>query len=323
MPLIVRLPDGRQAGEVAAGLVELVDLYPTLVDLSNLPQPAHALEGASLRPLLDDPDLRWKAAVFSESILEGFHGRTLRTPRYRYTEWTPVEAPGTEPERELYDHENDPFEYENLASDPAHRALVDELSEHLSRRVAGGAAGVGLTPRPFCRWPEPGRTVGTAAAAVGARPVVGKNRFAFDGFWPSSERPHRASQFYLEEVLTQACRRHSSGSPCTSGTRHASCPRARQRWAPRRRDLRRRRGARSLAHGSRPYVAGFIFHPNRGGALIAIDRIRRWLAHVNVPRGVDHEDVDFEAGVRELVGLDAPMAPAKVDGSYPIPSSRA
>ena len=131
VPLIVRLPDGRQAGEVAAGLVELVDLYPTLVELSNLPQPAHALEGTSLRPLLDDPDLRWKSAAFSESILEGFHGRTLRTPRYRYTEWTPVEAPGTEPERELYDHENDPFEYENLASDPAHRALVDELSEHL------------------------------------------------------------------------------------------------------------------------------------------------------------------------------------------------
>ena len=131
VPLIVRLPDGRQAGEVAAGLVELVDLYPTLVDLSNLPQPAHALEGASFRPLLDDPDLRWKSAVFSESILEGFHGRTLRTPRYRYTEWTPVEAPENEPERELYDHQEDPFEYENLAPHPAHRALIDELSERL------------------------------------------------------------------------------------------------------------------------------------------------------------------------------------------------
>lgn len=72
-----------------------------------------------------------------------------------------------------------------------------------------------------------------------------------------------------------------------------------------------------------PTWMNFIFHPNRGGALIAIDGIRRWLAHVNVPRGVDHKDVDFEAGVLELVGLDAPMAPAKVDGSYPIPSSRA
>ena len=130
VPLIVRLPDGRQAGEVA-GLVELVDLYPTLVELANLPQPAHALEGTSLRPLLDDPDLPWKSAAFSESVLEGFHGRTLRTARYRYTEWTPVDAPETEPDRELYDHDEDPFEYDNLASDPAHRSLIDALSEQL------------------------------------------------------------------------------------------------------------------------------------------------------------------------------------------------
>ncbi|MYJ24782.1 MAG: sulfatase-like hydrolase/transferase, partial [Holophagales bacterium] len=41
VPLLVRLPGGGQAGEVAAGLVELVDLYPTLVELCNLPAPAH------------------------------------------------------------------------------------------------------------------------------------------------------------------------------------------------------------------------------------------------------------------------------------------
>ena len=131
VPLIVRLPDGRQAGAVAAGLVELVDLYPTLIEFSHLPQPAHALEGTSLRPLLDDPGRRWKSAAFSESVLEGFHGRTLRTARYRYTEWTPVEAPESAPERELYDHDGDPFEYNNLATEPAHRALVDELSQRL------------------------------------------------------------------------------------------------------------------------------------------------------------------------------------------------
>ena len=83
VPLIVRLPDGRQAGEVAGGLVELVDLYATLVELCNLPKPAHELEGTSFRPLLDDPDLPWKSAAFSETKREGFHGRTLRTQRYR------------------------------------------------------------------------------------------------------------------------------------------------------------------------------------------------------------------------------------------------
>ena len=131
VPLIVRLPGGRQAGEVAGGLVELVDLYPTLVELCNLPKPAHELEGTSFRPLLDDPDLPWKSAAFSESKREGFHGRTLRTQRYRYTEWTPLAATSGETQRELYDLEQDPFEYENLALDPGRRAVVEELSRRL------------------------------------------------------------------------------------------------------------------------------------------------------------------------------------------------
>lgn len=131
VPLIVRLPDGRNAGQVAAGLVELVDLYPTLVDLARLPSPAHALEGTSFKPLLENPDRDWKSAAFSESRREGFHGRTLREKRYRYTEWTPL--PGTDGEtmRELYDLDEDPFEYDNLAANAAHDAVVAELSRRL------------------------------------------------------------------------------------------------------------------------------------------------------------------------------------------------
>ena len=131
VPLIVRLPDGRNAGQVAAGLVELVDLYPTLIDLARLPNPAHALEGTSFKPLLEDPGRDWKSAAFSEYKREGFHGRTLREKRYRYTEWTPL--PGTDGEtmRELYDLEEDPFEYDNLAANAAHDTLVAELSRRL------------------------------------------------------------------------------------------------------------------------------------------------------------------------------------------------
>jgi arylsulfatase A-like enzyme len=131
VPLIVRLPDGRRAGEVTTGLVELVDLYPTLTDLANLPDPAHELEGTSFRPLLENPDLPWKSAVFSESRLEGYHGRTLRTKRYRYTEWTPLPQTDGETERELYAVVEDPFEHDNLAEDPAHRNTVDALSRRL------------------------------------------------------------------------------------------------------------------------------------------------------------------------------------------------
>ena len=83
------------------------------------------------QPLLDDPDRPWKSAAFSESKREGFHGRTLRTQRYRYTEWAPLAATSGETQRELYDLEEDPFEYENLALDPGRRAVVEELSRQL------------------------------------------------------------------------------------------------------------------------------------------------------------------------------------------------
>ena len=134
VPLIVRLPDGRNAGRAASGLVELVDLYPTLVDLAGLPNPEHELEGTSFGTLLNDPTRPWKSAAFSESRREGFHGRTLRAERYRYTEWTPLPGTPGETMRELYDLEEDPFEQDNLAARATHGEVVAELS----RRLAAG-----------------------------------------------------------------------------------------------------------------------------------------------------------------------------------------
>jgi uncharacterized sulfatase len=145
VPLIVRLPVGRGAGSVSEGIVELVDLYPTLIDLASLPDPAHDLEGSSFVPLLDAPDSPWKSAAFSQSRRmvgsgstnsplineEGYDGQTIRTARYRYTQWTPLDG-----ERdilvELYDLTQDPMEYNNLKDDPAHADLVAELSARLA-----------------------------------------------------------------------------------------------------------------------------------------------------------------------------------------------
>ncbi len=150
VPLIVRLPDGRGAGSVSEGIVELVDLYPTLIDLASLPNPAHDLEGSSFEALLDDPGSPWKSAAFSQSRRmvgsgstnsplineEGYDGQSIRTARYRYTQWMPLDG-----ERdilvELYDLEQDPMEYNNLKDDPAHADLVAELSARLDRGWQG------------------------------------------------------------------------------------------------------------------------------------------------------------------------------------------
>ena len=145
VPLIVRLPDGTGAGTVSEGIVELVDLYPTLIELAALPQPTHALEGASFVPLLKEPEQEWKSAAFSQSRRmigsgstnnpamneEGYDGRTIRTARYRYTEWTPLE-PERDTLAELYDLEQDPMEYNNLINNSAYTDLAEELSGRLA-----------------------------------------------------------------------------------------------------------------------------------------------------------------------------------------------
>lgn len=127
VPLLVSLPGMRTAGQRSRALVELVDLYPTLASLCSLPLPAH-LEGTSFAPLLEKPDQPWKQAVFSQYLRTGkplSMGRSIRTPNWRYTEWSDLmgKLVGTE----LYEAS----EAQNLANDPRHAALVKELAGQL------------------------------------------------------------------------------------------------------------------------------------------------------------------------------------------------
>jgi arylsulfatase A-like enzyme len=128
-PLIVSAP-GKKAGGKATGLVEFVDIYPTVVELCGLP-PAGAVDGLSFAPLFDKPEQMWKRAAFSqyERKVEGLGmamGRSVRTSRYRYTEWR---VPDTDfIARELYDHETDDEENVNVAGRPDRAATVEELS---------------------------------------------------------------------------------------------------------------------------------------------------------------------------------------------------
>ncbi|MEM1070362.1 MAG: sulfatase [Planctomycetota bacterium] len=65
VPLIIRTPDMEARGSTTDALVELVDIFPTLCDLASIDSPDH-LEGHSFTALLDDPDLKWKQAAFSQ-----------------------------------------------------------------------------------------------------------------------------------------------------------------------------------------------------------------------------------------------------------------
>ncbi|MBL8222230.1 MAG: sulfatase, partial [Bryobacterales bacterium] len=109
-PLIIAAP-GKKRGESCPRLVEWVDFYPTLADLCGLPKKA-GLDGESARPLLENPQRKWKKAAYTIVRHQGVIGRSVRTDRYRYTEW------GSPDVAELYDHEMDPKEYRNLAKDP-------------------------------------------------------------------------------------------------------------------------------------------------------------------------------------------------------------
>jgi len=129
-PLIIVTPDmkGRGVcGKGCPGIVELVDLFGTLTDLCGLPAPA-GLEGRSFRRLLAAPSAPGKKAAFTVVRRGGVLGRSVRTDRWRYTEWD-----GGKEGAELYDHQKDPGEYRNLARDPARRETIAALAKLLRR----------------------------------------------------------------------------------------------------------------------------------------------------------------------------------------------
>ncbi len=131
-PLIVSAPGQKAAGRPTEALTEFVDIYPTLAALAGLPPP-EGLEGLSLAPLMDDPATPWKSAAFSQYPRgRNRMGYSMRTDRYRYTEWVEKAAAGeTLLARELYDHEQDPGENVNIAGYEEHATLIEELSAKL------------------------------------------------------------------------------------------------------------------------------------------------------------------------------------------------
>ena len=124
VPLLIAGP-GIRSGQPCKEPASLIDLYPTLVELCNLPKAKH-LEGVSLVPQLRDPKKARRQPAITSSY---FGNHSIRSRDWRLI----VYEDGA---KELYDHRNDPDEFRNLANDPAHKAAVDELTKWLPKNAA-------------------------------------------------------------------------------------------------------------------------------------------------------------------------------------------
>jgi len=154
VPMLVVSP-GHSKGVAAPAPVAHIDLFPTLTELCGIRDPAASGRGWALtqvqraNPAAGGKGKKAKAAATAavspapsgEPIAPRYSGYSLRTPRWRYTEWDEGRQG-----RELYDHDADPRELTNLASLPAHAATVAQLSAQLRGAVKSTFPASGTVP---------------------------------------------------------------------------------------------------------------------------------------------------------------------------------
>jgi iduronate 2-sulfatase len=142
VPLIIAAPGQKRTGTTTHALVELLDLYPTLLELCRLPV-REKLEGQSIAGWLDDPERRGRDGAFSQfprpwsgRAQPEIMGYTVRTATHRYVEWRRVES-GEVVARELYAYNGDElFEIENLADYPGEQERCKQLAALLPASLA-------------------------------------------------------------------------------------------------------------------------------------------------------------------------------------------
>ena len=151
-PLMISIPGLTDNGVIAHQLVEFVDIFPTLVEaagfrpLRRCPRNSSGIalctEGASLIPVIQNPNEKWKSAAFSQyprMSMEGevVMGYSIRTEHFRYTEWIKLGICATHykidhaKKKELYDHKMDPNENVNLFKHVEYREVLEQLHEQL------------------------------------------------------------------------------------------------------------------------------------------------------------------------------------------------
>ncbi|KAK2159194.1 hypothetical protein LSH36_156g00065 [Paralvinella palmiformis] len=159
-PMMIHLPGRTQHGISSGSIVEFVDLFPTVAEAAGLdgvpPCPKDSsttqlcTEGTSLLPLIEDPEAILKHGAYSQHRLyrNTGMGYSVRTDRFRYTEWVPVESTRNQNRTydyeivwdrcyaaELYDHRTDPEENVNRAHDRKYQGFREELKKRLREKI--------------------------------------------------------------------------------------------------------------------------------------------------------------------------------------------
>ena len=124
IPFLWSFPKALPQGKVIAAPVMNLDIFPTLCELCGLSQPT-GLEGCSLVPLMNGKEDGSARFALSENYRNGFAGRMIRTPRWKFSFYT-------NGDEFLYDMLADPGEENNLVRAPEHKALVSELTQKAS-----------------------------------------------------------------------------------------------------------------------------------------------------------------------------------------------
>lgn len=125
VPLFFKVPGNKGNGQKSTETVSLLDIYPTLIELCNLPQ-TPKLEGNSIVPLIENPRSEWNKPVLSTWY---YKNHSVRSDDWRYIKY----RDGSE---ELYDHRNDPGEHRNLADDPKYAKIIAEHQKWLPKNDA-------------------------------------------------------------------------------------------------------------------------------------------------------------------------------------------
>ncbi len=123
VPLMIKVPGVTQKNKRSYGVVNLIDMYPTLIELTGLP-PNPMNDGHSFAKLLHNPDMQWNEPTLTT---DKFKNHRIYDGRYSYINSF------TKGYEELYDHQKDPMEWNNLADNVAYAQIKERLKQYLPK----------------------------------------------------------------------------------------------------------------------------------------------------------------------------------------------